>query len=324
MSQVEPLTLNTNNKYTIFPIKYHDIYNFALKHKEAIWFTNEIDMAGDIDDWGKLGDNEKYFIKHVLAFFAASDGIIMENLSTNFCNEIQVAEVRQFYSVQMFMESEHNLTYSTLIETYIDNSDERIQLFNAIENFPAIRRKASWAAKWITSDASLAKRLVAVLFVENIFFSGAFCAIYFIGEMGIMKGLCSSNRFIARDEGMHCDFAVLLYTKYIVNKLSQDEITELITEAVDIEKEFINESLPCALLGMNAAMMSQYIEYVAHRVVSQLGYISPYISAKCPFGFMDKICLQNQSSFFDVRVTEYKKDVRAQKSKLAVNFDADF
>lgn len=324
MSNIEPLTQNNNNKYTIFPIIYHDIYNFALKHKEAIWFTNEIDMAGDLDDWAKLGDNEKYFIKHVLAFFAAADGVIMENLSVNFCNEIQVAEARQFYSVQMFMESEHNLTYSTLIETYIDNSDEKLQLFNAIENFPAIRRKADWAAKWITSDASLAKRLVAVLFVENIFFSGAFCAIYFIGELGIMKGLCSSNNFIARDEGMHCDFAILLYTKYIVNKLSQDEITKLITEAVDIEKEFIIESLPCALLGMNSTMMSQYIEYVAHRVVSQLGYTSPYKNAKCPFGFMDKICLQNQSSFFDVKPTEYKKNIRVQKSKLVVNFDADF
>lgn len=320
---MEPLTQNTDNKYTIFPIKYHDIWKLALKQKEAEWLATEIDYSGDLNDWKKIGDNEKHFIKHILAFFAASDGIIMENLAANFSVEIQVAEARYFYATQTAMEAEHSLTYSMLIDTFINNSEEKNNLFNAIETLPAISKKAKWAAKWISSEASLGARIFAIILVEGLFFSGAFCAIYFIAEMGIMHNLCASNAFIARDEGMHCDFGTLLYTKYIVNKLSQEEVTNIITEAVDIEKEFIIEALPCSLLGMNSSMMSTYIEFVAHRLVSQLGYTSPYANSKCPFGFMDKICLQNQSSFFDVKPTEYKKDVN-HDIEADFDFDADF
>lgn len=324
MDKYEPLLQNTNNKYTIFPIKHIDIYKFYEMHTSAIWFDNEIDMVSDLNDWKVLTDNEKYFIKHVLAFFAASDGIIMENLSTNFCSEVQVAEARSFYSIQMFMENIHSITYSKLIETYIKSPEEKLTLFNAIETMPAIRKKAEWAKKWINSEARFAMRLVAVLFVEGLFFSAAFAAIYYIGEKGIMPGLCMSNSFIARDEGMHCDFATLLYNNYVVNKLSQEEIDELIEEAVDIEKEFSTESLPCSLLGMNSDMMSTYIEYIAHRLVSQLGYTSKFANAKNPFGFMDKICLQQQTSFFDTKVSEYKKNTTVQKTKGKVNFRAAF
>ncbi len=302
----EPLLQNSDNKYTIFPIKHADIFKHYQLHVAAIWFDAEISLYKDIKDWESMSDNEQFFIKHVLAFFAASDGIIMENISANFGTEMQVAEVRAFYSVQMFMENIHSITYSKIIDTYIKDSEEKLKLFNAIETMPAIKKKARWAEKWITSDASLASRLFAVCMIEGIFFSGAFAAIYFISEKGILPGLSHSNALIARDEGMHCDFAVLLYTKYIVNKLSQSEVDEIVNEAVEIEKEFINESLPCALIGMNAEMMSQYIEYIANRLVSQFGYTTKWANVECPFGFMDKICLQQQNSFFDVKVSEYK------------------
>lgn len=320
----EPLLQNTNNKYTIFPIKYNDIFKFYETHVKAIWFDNEVDMSNDLNDWKKLTGDEKFFIKHILAFFASSDGIIMENLSTNFCSEIQIAEARSFYSIQMFMENIHSITYSKLIETYVDSPVEKNKLFNAIESMPSIKKKAEWAKKWIDSDDGLATRLVAFIIVEGLFFSGAFAAIYWIKQKGILSGLCKSNDFIARDEGLHVEFGTLLYTKYIANKLSQEAITNLITEAVNIEKEFIIESLPCSLLGMNSEMMNTYIEFVANRLITHLGYTSPY-DVKNPFGFMDCIALQNQNNFFDSKNTEYQKSTESIITDIKkINFSEDF
>lgn len=323
--QLEPLLQNRHNKYTIFPIEYQDIWNYYTIHFKAIWFVDDIDITKDLNDWKKLTNDEKYFIKHVLAFFAASDGIIMENLSTNFCTEVQVAEARAFYSMQMFSENIHSIMYSRLIETYVTNRDEKNVLFNAIETMPAVTRKAEWAKKWIDCNSGFATRLIAFIIVEGLFFSGAFCSIYWIGEKGIMPGLTNSNAYIARDESLHVEFGTLLYNKYVVNKLTQLEITDIITEAVEIEKSFIIDALPCALLGMNATMMSTYIEFVADRLVSKLGYESPFKGVKCPFGFMDKICLQNQTSFFDGRPTEYQKTMNESADSFSkIDFDADF
>jgi ribonucleotide reductase beta subunit family protein with ferritin-like domain len=319
---LEPLLQNTSNKYVSLPIQYPGIERFYNLHVDAIWFVNEIDLANDMRDFVKLSPDAQYFIKHVLAFFAASDGIIMENIFANFAQEIQVSEVRSFYAIQMFMEDIHNRSYSKLITTYASDKEEQNKLFNAIETMPAISKKARWAERWISSDASFAKRLFAFAIVEGLFFSGAFCAIFWIKEMNIMHGLTFSNEFIARDEALHVEFAIYLYVNFIVNKLSQEEVTILITEAVNIEKEFINTALPCSLLGMNAEMMSEYIEFVANRLMTQFGYTSPYSAAKCPFGFMNKIALQNQTNFFDRQVSEYKKNTTHIKADI--NFDEEF
>lgn len=304
----EKLLINDSNKYTIFPIEHNDLYQCFLNHKKAIWFVDEVDLTTDLNDWKKLSKDEQYFIKHVLAFFAASDGIVMENLASRFLNEIQIAEARAFYSMQIFIENEHSIMYSRLIETYINDINEKKQLFNAIETLPSIMKKATWAKKWIDSSDSFATRLIAFAIVEGIFFSGSFCCIYWLKERGVMPGLCMSNDFIARDEGLHCDFAILLYTKYIENKLNQDDVYEIVKEAVDIEKIFVTESLPCSLLGMNSNLMKQYIEFVANRLIKQLGYKELYPKVKNPFGFMDRICLQNHTNFFDARPTEYQKN----------------
>lgn len=324
---LEPLLQNTSNKYTIFPINNISIWESYLNHKKCIWFDDEVDISGDNNDWKKLNENEKFFIKHILAFFASSDGIIMENLAANFLNEVQMAEARAFYSLQMFMENIHSVMYSKLIETYVSNTNEKIKLFNAVESMPAIKSKAEWAKRWISSDSRFAMRLVAFTIVEGLFFSGAFCSIYWLSERGLMPGLCMSNEFIARDEKLHVEFGALLYTKHVVNKLSQDEINELITDAVRIEKEFITESLPVSLLGMNSNMMMQYIEYVAGRLITILGHKSPYENIKNPFPFMDRISLQNQTNFFDTRVSEYQRTVNSShidENFDEINFDTDF
>jgi ribonucleotide reductase beta subunit family protein with ferritin-like domain len=319
---IEPVLHNTNNKYVNLPVIYGDLKQLYFTHRDLIWFENEIDLSKDVRHWQDLGDNKQYFIKHVLAFFAASDGIIMANIFANFANEVQISEARSFYAFQNMMEDIHSNMYSKLIVTLITDPTEQANTLNAIETMPAVTKKAKWAEKWINMDASFAKRLVAFAIVEGVFFAGSFLAIYYLGEDNIMPGLCASNAFIARDEALHVKFAYTLF-KHIVNKPSQEEITELITEAVVIEKEFITESLPCSLLGMNSKMMAEYIEYVAHRLMGQFGYESPYGEAKCLFPFMDKIALENQTSFFDERPTEYKKDTVSEKI-TALTFTDDF
>lgn len=300
----EPLLKEDPNRYVLFPIQHDDIWKMYKKQMDCFWRAEEIDLSKDIDDWNKLGKNEQYFIKMVLAFFAASDGIVLENLGIRFMSEVQPAEAKAFYSFQMMMENIHSELYSQLIDTYVRDSSEKKTLFEAIDNFPCIKKKADWAIKWIQDQKSnFARRLVAFACVEGIFFSGSFCAIYWLKKRGLMPGLTLSNQFISRDEGMHTDFAVLLYSK-LLNKLSQEEIHKIIEEAVEIEKEFICDALPCRLIGMNSTLMSQYIEFVADRLVVQLGYEKIFHSGN-PFDFMEMISVENKSNFFETRVSEY-------------------
>jgi ribonucleoside-diphosphate reductase beta chain len=298
-----------DHRFVIFPIEHPDLWEKFIQHKKLIWFVDEIDLTKDRVDWTRLTDSERFFVKHVLAFFAASDGIVMENLAAQFMTEVQLSEARSFYTMQMFIENEHSLMYSRLIDTYVESPSEKDQLFQAIEHMPSIRAKADWALKWINGTDSFSTRLVAFACVEGIFFSGSFCCIYWLKERGVMPGLCMSNDFIARDEGLHTDFAVLLYTRYISETLDSDIIHTLVGEAVKIEKQFILESLPCSLLGMNSTSMSQYIEFIANRLLGQLGYAPLYPHAKQPFGFMDRICLQSVTNFFDSREVNYQKQV---------------
>lgn len=323
----EPLLMENPDRYVVFPIVYQDIYDMYQTHVKAIWMVAEINLSQDIKHWKALNDGERHFIKNVLAFFAASDGIIMENLSTRFTAEVQLTEARLFYGIQNFMEGIHSETYALLIETYIDDTEEKYNLFKAIETVPTVKRKAKWAQKWISSEKSFATRLVAFAVVEGLFFSGSFCCIYWLKEQGKMPGLCFSNDFIARDENLHCMFAALLYTRYIVNKLSQNEIAEIVKEAVEIEEEFIIDSLPCSLLGMNSNMMREYIQYVANRLLKQLGYEEIYSNVKQPFPFMERINLNKMSNFFEVRVSNYKKPVISMEEiykKAEWKFDMDF
>jgi ribonucleoside-diphosphate reductase beta chain len=291
----------------------------------SFWTAEEIDLSQDINDWNnKLNDEERYFIKHILAFFAASDGIVNENLAENFVNEVQYAEAKFFYGFQIMMENIHSETYSLLIDTYVKDESERDELFNALEVFPAIKKKADWALKWIESD-SFAERLIAFAAVEGIFFSGAFCSIYWLKKRGLMPGLTFSNELISRDEGVHCDFAVHLHNHHLVNKVPKARIREIIVDALNIEREFITESLPVSLIGMNAGLMTQYLEFVADRLLVELGCDREYNTSN-PFDFMDMISLQGKTNFFEKKVAEYQKsgvmntDSQAQK----ITFDADF
>ena len=309
MDNEEYLLKENPNRFVIFPIKHNDIWESFQTHRKAFWVESEVDLTVDLKDWNLLNNNEKHFIKNVLAFFAASDGIIMENLGVRFIKDIQIPEARCFYSMQMLAESIHSIMYSQLIDTYITDASEKNNLFNAIHTIPSVKKKGEWACKWISSNDNFATRLIAFAAVEGIFFSGSFCCIYWLNESGRMPGLCKSNDFIARDEGMHTDFACLLYSKYIENKLSDSDVYKIITEAVDIEIEFITESLPCNLLGMNSELMIQYIKFVANRLVLQIGHNPVFPNIKQPFGFMDRICLENKTNFFESRVTEYQKDI---------------
>jgi len=286
MSQVEPILQENKNRFVIFPIKHHDIWEWYKKMEASFWTAEEIDLHQDLTDWNnKLSDDERYFIKHILAFFAASDGIVNENLAENFVNEVQYAEAKFFYGFQIMMENIHSETYSLLIDTYVKDEAEKAELFNALEVFPAIKKKADWALKWIDSD-SFAERLIAFAAVEGIFFSGAFCSIYWLKKRGLMPGLTFSNELISRDEGVHCDFAVHLHNHHLINKVPKDRIKEIIVNALDIEREFVTESLPVSLIGMNAALMTQYLEFVADRLLVELGCERVYGSAN-PFDFMD-------------------------------------
>ncbi|MFY8033905.1 MAG: ribonucleotide-diphosphate reductase subunit beta, partial [Flexibacteraceae bacterium] len=301
----EPLLKENPNRFVMFPIEYPDLWNFYKKAVATFWTVEEIDLANDMKDWERLSDGERHFVSHVLAFFAASDGIVNENLAINFINEVQVSEAKSFYGFQVMMENIHSEMYSLLIETLIKNPEEKHKLFNALETVPCVQKKGEWAIRWINSD-SFAERLIAFAAVEGIFFSGSFCSIYWLKKRGLMPGLAKSNEFISRDEGLHCDFACYLYKNYITEKLSDERILEIITDAVAIEQEFVTDALPVDLIGMNSRLMNQYIEFVADRLLVSLGVNKHYGSAN-PFDFMELISLQGKTNFFEQRVSDYQK-----------------
>ena len=325
MTQVEPILQENKNRFVIFPIKHHDIWEWYKKMEASFWTAEEIDLSQDLNDWNnKLSDEERYFVKHILAFFAASDGIVNENLAENFVNEVQYAEAKFFYGFQIMMENIHSETYSLLIDTYVKDEAEKDELFNALEVFPAIKKKADWALKWIESD-SFAERLIAFAAVEGIFFSGAFCSIYWLKKRGLMPGLTFSNELISRDEGVHCDFAVHLHNHHLVNKVPKERIRSIIVDALNIEREFITESLPVSLIGMNAVLMTQYLEFVADRLLVELGCDREYNTSN-PFDFMDMISLQGKTNFFEKKVAEYQKAgvMNTKEEAQKITFDADF
>ena len=301
----EKILESNPNRFVLFPIEHDDIWEYYKQHQAAFWTAEEVDLTNDIRDWENLSDNEKYFVKNVLSFFAASDGIVNENLAENFLKEVQYPEAKFFYGFQLMMENIHSLMYSLLIDTYVSNPKEKDECFHAIDRLPAVQKKANWALNWI-KDASFQERLIAFAAVEGIFFSGSFCSIFWLKKRGLMPGLAFSNELISRDEGLHCEFACLLHNKYITNKVSQERITEIITEAVEIEKEFVTDSLPVSLIGMNAKLMGQYIEFVADYWLTELGCKKVY-NAENPFDFMDMLSLQNKGNFFEKRVSEYSK-----------------
>ncbi|MEL6123236.1 MAG: ribonucleotide-diphosphate reductase subunit beta [Bacteroidota bacterium] len=321
---VEPILQDNPNRFVLFPIEHDDIWAFYKKSEASFWTAEEIDLHQDISDWNnKLNDNERHFVKHVLAFFAASDGIVNENLAENMVTEVQFTEAKFFYGFQIMMENIHSETYSLLIDTYIQDRDEKTYLLNAIENLECVKKKADWAFKWI-DNGSFAERLIAFAAVEGIFFSGSFCSIFWLKKRGLMPGLSFSNELISRDEGMHCDFACLLYNQHIQQKLSKETIQTLITEAVAIEKEFVSDAIPVNLIGMNADLMCQYIEFVADRLLISLGNEKVY-EVENPFPWMELISLQGKTNFFEKRVGDYQKaGVMADKDKQVFSMDEDF
>jgi len=303
---VEPILVKNNDRFVLFPIMHNDIWQFYKKAEASFWTAEEIDLSQDLIDWNeKLTDDERHFIKHVLAFFAASDGIVNENLAENFLSEVQYTEAKFFYGFQITIENIHSETYSLLIDTYIRDNKEKTYLFNAVDTIPCVKRKADWALRWI-DEGSFAERLIAFAAVEGIFFSGSFCSIFWLKKRGLMPGLSFSNELISRDEGLHCDFACLLYTNHLVNKLPKETVTKIITDAVEIEKEFVTDAIPVKLIGMNAELMQQYIEFVADRLLGELGCDTVY-NASNPFDFMDMISIQGKTNFFEKRVAEYQK-----------------
>lgn len=326
---IEPILQENKDRFVIFPIQHHDLWEWYKKSEASFWTAEEMDLHEDIIDWkSKLNDDERYFIKHILAFFAASDGIVNENLAENFINEVQYSEAKFFYGFQIMMENIHSETYSLLIDTYVKDDEEKDKLFNALDNFPAIKKKADWAMKWIDSP-SFAERLIAFAAVEGIFFSGAFCSIFWLKKRGLMPGLTFSNELISRDEGVHCDFAVHLHEEHLINKVPKDRIRMILLDALNIEREFITESLPVSLIGMNSTLMTQYLEFVADRLLQQFGCEKEF-NTKNPFDFMDMISLQGKPNFFEKRVAEYQKAgvLNSTKDRDSgadkISFDADF
>ena len=319
---LEPLLVPDDNRFVMFPIQHDDIWQMYEKQVDCFWRPQEIDLTKDIAHWNGLTMDEKHFISMILAFFAASDGIVLENLATRFMNEIQLSEARAFYGFQIAMENIHSHTYSLLIETLIKNADTKEQLFRAIQNYPCIKKKADWAQKWIHDNrSSFASRLVAFACVEGIFFSGAFCSIYWLKKRGLMPGLTFSNELISRDEALHTEFAILIYSK-LVKKLNKSRIYEIIKEAVEIETEFICDALPCRLIGMNSGLMSQYIQFVADRLLLQLGYDKIY-NVLNPFDFMELISLEGKVNFFEKKVGDYAL-ANKEKTDEIFNLDCDF
>lgn len=321
----EPILAENKNRFVLFPIEHNDIWKFYKQSEACFWTAEEIDLHADLVDWDdKLNDDERHFIKHVLAFFAASDGIVNENLAENFLSEVQYTEAKFFYGFQVMMENIHSETYSLLIDTYIKDVAEKNKLFQAIDTLDCVKKKAEWALNWI-DKGSFAERLIAFAAVEGIFFSGSFCSIFWLKKRGLMPGLGFSNELISRDEGMHCDFACLLYNKHIKNKLPKETIRKIIADAVEIEKEFVTDALPVRLIGMNADLMQQYIEFVADRLLVELGNEKIY-NVSNPFDFMDMIGLQGKTNFFEKRVGDYQKSGVSDTSAADKSFtmDADF
>ncbi len=305
-TDVEPILQENPDRFVLYPIRFDDLWAYYKKAEGSFWTAEEIDLAADLHDWNnRLNDDERHFVKHVLAFFAASDGIVNENLAENFVREVQYSEAKFFYGFQIMMENVHSETYSLLIDTYIRDEKEKMGLFHAMDTLDCVKKKAQWALRWIESD-SFAERLIAFAAVEGIFFSGSFCSIFWLKKRGLMPGLAFSNELISRDEGLHCDFACHLYTNHIINKLPSERIRQIITEAVTIEKEFVCDALPVRLIGMNADMMSQYIEFVADRLLAELG-VEKYYNASNPFDFMEYISMETKTNFFERRVAEYRK-----------------
>jgi len=302
--ETELLLRENKDRFVILPIKYPAIWEMYKKCEASFWTAEEIDLSDDMKHWENMNDGERHFISHILAFFAASDGIVNENLAINFMSEVQLPEARCFYGFQIMMENIHSETYALLIDTYIKDPAEKDRLFHAIDTVPCVGKKAEWALRWI-NNGTFAERLIAFAAVEGIFFSGSFCSIFWLKKRGLMPGLTFSNELISRDEGMHCEFACLLY-RMLDNKLSKADATKIITDAVEIEKEFISDALPVSLIGMNAKLMSQYIEFVADRWLGELGYDKVY-GASNPFDFMEMISLQGKTNFFEKRVGDYQK-----------------
>jgi ribonucleoside-diphosphate reductase beta chain len=323
MPPIEPILQENKNRFVIFPIQHHDLWEWYKKQEASIWTAEEIDLHQDVQDWeNKLTDDERYFIKHILAFCAASDGIVNENLAENFVTEVQYTEAKFFYGFQIMMENIHSEVYSLLIDTYVKNDVEKDELFRAIEVFPAIKEKADWALQWIDSD-SFAERLIAFAAVEGIFFSGSFCSIFWMKKRGLLPGLAFSNELISRDEGLHCDFAVHLHNNHIVNKVPKERITKILTDALDIERGFITESLPVSLIGMNSKLMIQYLEFVTDRLLQEFNCDKVY-NASNPFDFMEMISLEGKTNFFEKRVSEYQKAGVKSGGTGSISFDADF
>lgn len=323
--QDEPILKENKDRFVLFPIEKNDIWQFYKKAEASFWTAEEIDLSQDLKDWENLNDGERHFITHVLAFFAASDGIVNENLAENFVSEVQYTEAKFFYGFQIAIENIHSETYSLLIDTYVRDNKEKDKLFHAVETIPCVKKKADWALRWI-DNGSFAERLIAFAAVEGIFFSGSFCSIFWLKKRGLMPGLTFSNELISRDEGLHCDFACLLYNDHLINKLPTDTVEKIIIDAVEIEKEFVTDAIPVKLIGMNAELMCQYIEFVADRLLLELGCSKQY-NATNPFDFMEMISLQGKTNFFEKRVAEYQKAgvmKDASDDSLKFSLDEDF
>jgi ribonucleoside-diphosphate reductase beta chain len=315
---MEKILMENPNRFVIFPIQHNDIWEYYKMHQAALWTAEEVDLTNDIRDWNNLSENEQYFVKNILSFFAASDGIVNENLAENFYREVQYPEAKFFYGFQLMMENIHSLMYSLLIDTYISNEEEKNLCFTALDNLPAVQKKAKWALDWI-EKSSFQERLVAFAAVEGIFFSGSFCSIFWLKSRGIMQGLCNANSLIFKDENLHCDFAIHLLNNHIENKPSEKKIREILLSALEIEKEFITESLPVSLIGMNSNLMKQYLEFVVDGLLVKFGCKKEF-NVEQPFKFMEQIAVETKGNFFESRTVEY------QKAKLneTISFEEDF